>query len=247
MQAAMNPNIAANAAAPAAAPWRTKTARIASTATNAKPMRPRPLDDMGGAYARLVGATTRRRSRFRLRAVPLERPFGSSRAVRAQRASDRADGAAIDRDHRPGDVGRGRGKQEGRNSPELLGLAVPAQRNVLRLASTHLIRVAAQGVELAHSFGGDPDGQDPVHADARRPEIVGDRTGPRLSRSGARGSQHPRYRRRAQGRYRRRPRRPRGGPPPQRRKPREGNSRRPARPRPREPQPPRTQGRDRRP
>ena len=72
---ATNPSIAANAAAPAAAPWRTNSERIRSTATSAKEMRPRwRLGDMRAFYERLAGQTTRPRCSLRLLAGALPRP-----------------------------------------------------------------------------------------------------------------------------------------------------------------------------
>src|SRR6185437_5378277 len=50
--------------------------------------------------------------------------------------------------HRAGDVGRGGGEHERGRPAELLGLAVPAQRDVLRQAGTHLIGIAAKGIKF---------------------------------------------------------------------------------------------------
>jgi hypothetical protein len=76
--------------------------------------------------------------------------------------SDRGDGTAINREHCAGDEGRGRGEQERGSSPELLGFAVPAQRDARGLAGTFLIRIAAEGIEFTDPVGGDPDGSSPL-------------------------------------------------------------------------------------
>jgi Methyltransferase domain len=103
----------------------------------------------------------------RLFAPPPERKHRASRRIRVNgaaddRHSDGEDGTAIDRDHGARDVGGGRGQQECRNAGELLGLAVPAQRNVLRRASAYLVGIAAEGIKLVDSVGGDPDGGRPL-------------------------------------------------------------------------------------
>ena len=55
--------------------------------------------------------------------------------------------------HRAGDVGRGGGEHERGRPAELLGLAVPAQRDVLRQAGTHLIGIAAKGIKFTDRGG----------------------------------------------------------------------------------------------
>jgi hypothetical protein len=50
--------------------------------------------------------------------------------------------------HRAGDAGRDGGEHERGRPAELLGLAVPAQRDVLRQAGTYLIGIAAKGIKF---------------------------------------------------------------------------------------------------
>ena len=84
---------------------------------------------------------------------------GTSDKHAARSASDRADGAAVNRDHRARDVGRGRGQHERSGPAELLGLPVPAQRDVPGQPGPHLIGIAAQGIKFTDPVGSDPDGQ----------------------------------------------------------------------------------------
>src|ERR1700730_12349452 len=59
--------------------------------------------------------------------------------------SDQGDGTLINRDHRARGEGHGGGEQECGSSAELLGLAVSAQRDVLRLAGA--LAVAGTGAD----------------------------------------------------------------------------------------------------
>ncbi len=56
--------------------------------------------------------------------------------------------------HRAGDVRRGGGEHERGRLAEILGLAVPAQRAVLRQAGTYLIGIAAEGIKVTDPIGG---------------------------------------------------------------------------------------------
>jgi hypothetical protein len=74
---------------------------------------------------------------------------------------------------RPVMYGSGRGEHEHCSSPELFGLAVPAERDELRLA--HLVGIATQGVKLTDPGGGDPGRQQTVDPDPGWAELVGER------------------------------------------------------------------------
>ena len=50
--------------------------------------------------------------------------------------------------------GRGGGEHERGRPAELLGLAVPAQRDVLRKAGTYLIGIATEGIKFTDPIGG---------------------------------------------------------------------------------------------
>ena len=56
--------------------------------------------------------------------------------------------------HRAGDAGRGGGEHERGRPAELPGLAVPAQRDVLRKAGTYLIGIATEGIKFTDPIGG---------------------------------------------------------------------------------------------
>ena len=95
------------------------------------------------------------------------RRAGERRAGNHGRArSEGAQRAAVNREHRPGQVaGRG-GQQEHRGPAELGRLADAAQRDTVQ-------RAAADGAEFAQPVRGDRAGQQPVHPDPARAQLVG--------------------------------------------------------------------------
>src|SRR5262245_54041563 len=114
------------------------------------------------------------RSRASQAMAPVALSLRCSRAFVCDIRSDRSDRASIDWNHRAGDVGRRRGQEERGHSAELHGVAVSAQRNVLGLASAHLIGITALRIKLAHSLSRDPDRQNSVYPDSGRPPFVGE-------------------------------------------------------------------------